>query len=295
MTIATARMTTIRLLHHVAGLAKPVRRQLVFTCGEEDAHGWKKLLEDKRMKRLAIGLVLLAVAGCSETTTPTEFKNVQVSFATQSAPAPAVVASVAGAPRVALADTMVTGSDTLIVTSAQIVLREIELQRSDLTDCDGDDCEEFEAGPVLVDLPLTPGVEPQFDVDIPAGTYSQIEFDIHKVEDDPSDIVFLRSHPEFDGLSIRVLGTWNGRSFLFESELGVQQELDLNPPLTIEQGGNGTNITVFVEIDSWFRDLAGNVIDPDTANKDGDNESLVNENIKESFEAFEDDDEDGEP
>lgn len=246
------------------------------------------------MKRLAIGLILLATAGCSETTTPTELRNVQVSFATQSVAVPAVAASLMAAPHIAKNDTMITGSDTLIVTSAQIVLREIELQRSDLPNCDDDDCEEFEVGPVLVDLPLTPGVDHQFELDIPAGTYSEIEFDIHKVEDEPSDIAFLANHPEFDGLSIRVSGTFNGNAFLFESELGVEQELDLNPPLVVEDGAAGTNITIFVAIDSWFRDQAGNVIDPETANQGGDNESMVNENITDSFEAFEDDDEDGE-
>jgi hypothetical protein len=250
------------------------------------------------MKKALLVMSLAAlIASCSESTTPTVFKNVQVSFATQ--PAAALMASVSGtaAPSAFLDDTLVSGTDTLIVTSAEIVLREIELKRIDVTDCDSlvgeDGCEEFETGPVLVSLPLTAGAETEFELDIPPGMYSEIEFDIHKVEDEPSDIAFLQQHPEFDKLSIRVVGSYNGISFLYESDLGVEQELDLVPALVVEEGAGSTNITVFVDIEAWFRRPAGGLIDPDTANEGGPNKSLVEDNIKESMEAFEDDDRSG--
>jgi len=250
------------------------------------------------MKKALLVMSLVAfIASCSESTTPTIFRNVQVSFATQ--PATALVASVSGtaSQSALLDDTLVTGTDTLIITSAQIVLREIELKRIDVADCDSqlddDGCEEFETGPVLVSLPLTPGVEAEFELDIPPGTYSEIEFDVHKVEDEPSDITFLQQHPEFDKLSIRVMGSYNGNAFLFESDLGVEQELDLVPALVVQEGSGSTNITVFVDIDAWFRDQSGDLIDPDTANEGGPNKSLVEDNIKQSMEAFEDDDRSG--
>jgi hypothetical protein len=250
------------------------------------------------MKKILLVMSLIAfTASCSESTTPTVFKNVQVSFATQPAVTPLASVSGSAAQSVLLDDTLVSGTDTLIITSAQIVLREIELKRIDATDCDsivnGDGCEEFETGPVLVSLPLTPGVETEFELDIPPGTYTEIEFDIHKVEDEPSDIVFLQQHPEFDRLSIRVTGSYNGDAFLYESDLGVEQELDLVPALLVEEGSGSTNITVFVDIDEWFRDQSGGLIDPDTANDGGPNKSLVEDNIKQSMEAFEDDDRSG--
>jgi hypothetical protein len=248
------------------------------------------------MRQLAVALTLLALGACSETTVPVEFRNVQVSFSTQ--PASAALLQEFGpvaASAASLNDTMVTGSDTLILSSAQLVLTEVELQRSDVEDCDDDECEEFEAGPVLVDLPLAPGLTKQFELDVPAGTYTEIEFDVHLVDDDdPADIAFLTQYPEFEGVSVRVSGTFNGQQFLFESDIEVEEELDLNPPLTVADGDDGTNITVFVDIDSWFRDAVGDVIDPETANVGGENEGLVSENIENSFEAFEDDDEDGE-
>lgn len=255
------------------------------------------------MKRLMIAVCLLiplTLGACSETNTPTQFRNVQVSFATRSAgsaplAAPASIAAARAA--AALDDTLISGSDTLIITRAEIVLRQIDLKRIDVTNCDLglDDggCQEFEAGPVLVSLPLSPGAEVEFELDVPPGTYSEIEFEIHKVENEPSDITFLQTHPEFDGLSIRVTGTFRGNSFLFESDLGVEQKLALTPALIVAEGIGSINVTVFVDLDAWFRDPTGGLLDPDTGNKGGQNESLIKDNIKDSMEAFEDDDHDG--
>jgi len=252
------------------------------------------------MTRLVAGLLVLALVACEDTTTPIQFRNVQVSFATRAPTAtlasPAVPRSDLAAP---LDDTLVTGSDTLIVSSAELVLRQVQLKRSDIASCesqpDEDGCEEFAAGPVLVDLPLAQGATQTFELDIPTGTYSQIEFDIHKVsEDDPEDVAFIQAHPDFVDISIRVTGTFNGQSFLYETDLNVEQELVLSPALVVASSDSAINVTILVVIDGWFRDGSGNLVDPETANKGGNNESIVNENIKDSFEAFEDDDRDGE-
>ncbi len=247
------------------------------------------------MKRSTIASALLAtltLVACSETNTPTQFRNVQVSFATQSAGSTQLAVA---AP--AFDDTLTSGSDTLIVATAEMVLREIEMKRIDVVSCDlqpdDDGCQEFETGPVLVALPLTPGAEVEFELAVPPGTYSEIEFEIHKVEDEPSDIVFLQTYPEFENLSIRVSGTFNGDPFLFESDLGVEQKLHLVPALVVEEGSGSVNVTVFVDLDAWFRDVSGALVDPDSGNKGGQNESLVTDNIKDSMKAFEDDDRNG--
>jgi hypothetical protein len=148
-------------------------------------------------------------------------------------------------------------------------------------------------GPELVDLPLTPGATQQFNVDIPPGMYSRIDFEVHKIESgDPLDNAFIALHPEFDGLSIRVLGTFNGQAYVYETDLNVEQELDLVPALTVSEGVD-VNVTIRVDISTWFRTSGGTLIDPATANKGGPNESEVKENIKKSLKAFEDDDRDG--
>ena len=235
-------------------------------------------------------LATIAVA-CGEPTTPTVFKTVQVSFATQAAGA-TLLSRVS-----ALDDTLVVGEDTLVLSSVEIVFREIALKRLEVADCDVDPepegCEEFEAGPVLVSLPLSAGAERAFALDIPPGTYTEIEFDVHKVNDDAEDAAFRQAHPTFIDKSIRVTGMFNGQAFVFESDLDVEQELNLSPALVVEDASTATNITVLVEVDGWFRDDLGDLIDPSTANKGHENEGIVKENIKNTMEAFEDEDEDG--
>jgi hypothetical protein len=48
-----------------------------------------------------------------------------------------------------------------------------------------------------------------------------------------------------------------------------------------------------VDLSTWFRDGAGALVDPASANQGGENESIVKENVKTSLKAFEDDDRDG--
>jgi hypothetical protein len=94
-------------------------------------------------------------------------------------------------------------------------------------------------------------------------------------------------------LSIRVLGTFDGQAFVFETDLNVEQELNLFPPLVIGESTVSTNITIAVGLDSWFLDANGQPVNPATGNKDEVNEDLIKENIKNSIEAFEDNDRDG--
>ena len=246
---------------------------------------------------LTAALLLFACNGSG----PTAFSNVAVSFATRGASAGSVSESGFFSSRVSLlSDTLVdTQGNTLIVASAEIVLREIELKAVEVPNCDVDPepegCEEFEAGPVLVSLPLEPGAQALVAIEIPSGTYSEMEFEVHKVTSgDPADQVFLQGNPAFVDKSMRVIGTFNGSVFEYTSDLNVEQKLDLQPNLVIGTGQTGaTNVTILIDVDDWFRDSVGNLVDPTTANQGQPNQSLVNENIKTSMEAYEDRDRDG--
>jgi hypothetical protein len=235
-------------------------------------------------RTLVFGIVAWAALGCSLSSDPGRNASVQVSFATQAAPAtPLVQASRAAA----LNDTVVVGADTLVLTSVEVVLREIELKRVETPDCTGGDlCEEFETGPVLVSLPLTPGAAQAFALDsAPAASYNEIELDVHKPDDgDPQDQAFIAQHPDFADISIRVRGTFNGVAFEFTTPLNVEQELPLVPDLVIAES-TSTNVTIFVDVRTWFV-VNGALVDPsDTAVSD-----QIEQNIQNSFEAFEDPD-----
>lgn len=230
-----------------------------------------------------LGLALLAAA-CGGGT-DLQFQGVAVSFATR---APVTGSTSAAFRRaVALDDTVVSGSDTLIISSVEIMLREIELERQDVDDCDVDPepagCEEVEIGPVLVNLPLAPGAQQEFNIQAPAGIYVEIEFDMHKLSSNEAG-----QFPDFPvDQSTRVRGTFNGEPFEFVTDVNVEQELLLDPPLVL--GGAGqTNVTIFVNLAAWFRGQTGALLDPRTADK-----SVIDNNIQTSMRAFEDQDGDG--
>lgn len=250
--------------------------------------------------RLPSWFMVLSVVGslaCDDSAGPLG-SNVQVSFATRNPAAAPSGARSSTWDTAADADTIQDGANTLIITKAEIVLREIQFERQDVVDCDvvpePAGCEDVELGPVLVDLPLAAGAVQRFAVELPAGTYVEVEFDIHKVTSDDVDAAFRQQNPNFPvGTSIRVQGTFNGQAFDFRTELNVEQELDLVPALVIADATTSTNVTIRVGLPGWFRGLDGKLVDPATGNKGGANESLILESIKKSIEAFEDRDGDG--
>ena len=258
--------------------------------------------------RLSGALALAAaLAGCDSAGPASQPPAVQLSIATR----PAAIAPSAGGPQFVGGPVEYTdGTNTLVIDSVFMVVKEVELKRSEATtDCshdgsaddssshddmgmDDDSCEELESGPYLLDLPLTGGATSVVTVDVVPGTYDEFEFKIHKPEDDDSNAAFLAAHPDFKGVSIRVTGTWNGAPFTYETDHGAEQEIELNPPLVVGTAGTA-DFTLFVDIGTWFRTGGGMLIDPSSANKGGPNESVVTTNIERSFEAFEDENHDG--
>lgn len=196
--------------------------------------------------------------------------------------------------------------NTLVIDSVQVVLREVELERLNdecPDDADGsgetgsgeddDACEDFEAGIRLLDLPMDGSVRQVVSIQAPADTYDELEFEIHKPDDDePEGQQFIQEHPNFEDVRIRVKGIYNGDPFLFLQDLNEEQGRELVPPLEVT-AGTTVNVTLQLDVRTWFAAGDGSLVDPVTANEGGENENLVEENIENSIEAFEDDDEDG--
>lgn len=242
-----------------------------------------------KMLAAALGMAA-ALAACSDGTGPGAARTVSLTFATGSGAGPLL--SRMGTQD----DTFTSGSDVLVVSRAQVVLREIELKRDDTDLCqagdsDDDGCEEFETGSMVVDLPLNGTTATAITIAADPGRYDRIDFEVHKAEGS-GDAELIADNPEFDGLSIRVEGEWNGTPFVFTSDLDVEQENRLTNALVVTDN-TSTNVTLRVDLSTWFRDQSGALVDPASANKGGANESIVKENIKVSFKAFEDRDRDG--
>lgn len=240
--------------------------------------------------RIFLPVVLISAAACDAT--GTDRLPVSVSFSGQS-PAAAGSALAANV-------TVSSGGNTLVISKAEVMLREVELKRSSTTQCvddtagsasSSDDCEELSIGPFLVDVPVNDNTVTTISATVPPDTYREIEFEIRKLGDDtPEERALAAARPEFDVNSIRMEGTFNGTPFVFLMELDQELEFEFDVPVVITEANQ--NVTIQFDLASWFRN-GSTIINPATANKDQPNESMVRENIRASIRAFHDDDRNG--
>ena len=259
----------------------------------------------------AVSLAVLASA-CSDSSGTGDNATIVFNVATQAAAG--VPLAMSGTP-----DTLIDGANVLVIDTAQLVIRDIkfdlvedgvcndddddsddgrsgsddDLRAAHFTDDDDDeddDCDELRIGPYLLDLPLGPGAARQFTVEVPAGTYDEVKFKVHKASRE-GDQSFIAANPQFDQRSVRVVGTWNGTPYVFTSDVSASQETEFNPPLVVAETA-GTDLTLFIDLANWFR-VNGALVDPALANDSQPLASEVKNNIKASIRTFCDDDRNG--
>lgn len=227
----------------------------------------------------AVASSVLLTSACSDSLSPSAARSLSVSFATaKAAPARSISASLAASP-----------ADSIILSKVQLVLSNIELAKVDAT-CrittqgQQGDCQDIEVNPAAIELPLTAGAKTAFAVGVPEGTYSGLEARISPARAGTS---IVTAHPELANKSIRVEGTYGGVAFVYSTDLTAELELSFSPPIAVTT--DGLNVTVGVDVNSWFRDASGARLDPRNAA----NAATINANIRRSFKAYEDDDKDG--
>jgi hypothetical protein len=124
----------------------------------------------------------------------------------------------------------------------------------------------------------------EFTIEAPAGSYDELRFVVHKLED------FQRiGVPELDGprASIALALTVDGTDqVLFTSDLNDTQRIARR--FTVEDGVAPDNITISIDPSGWFGGTGG-FLDP----RDASDRQAIEENIRNSIDAFDDDDRDG--
>src|SRR5690348_6103636 len=165
----------------------------------------------------------------------------------------------------------------IALTRIRIALEKIELRSRD-----GDRRAEIALGPVVIDLSaadLDGKVHRVFDSTVPAGTYDEIEFEIHPLEHAATvpgadDLVKQRA-------SAIVEGTIDGETFTFASAIEAEQEFEGR----FEVNDKSSNVTFDVDTSAWFvKD--GARLDP----RDPKNRAAIEDNLRNSIKAFQDDD-----
>lgn len=148
---------------------------------------------------------------------------------------------------------------------------------------DDGECE-IESGPFLVDLQgtaLTVGVHAVAGIDLPAGTYEELRFQIAPTSDVTGDLAAMA------GASIVVDGTDGTTPFTFKSSLSVSQKRE---GAIVVDPTTGTNVTLDFDPSGWFRAADGTKLDPSSA----DAAAAIEANIRASVRVVHDDDHDGE-
>ncbi|MDQ6690639.1 MAG: hypothetical protein M3Z18_09030 [Gemmatimonadota bacterium] len=195
---------------------------------------------------------------------------------------------------------------TFTITKVQLVLDKIELNDGEATNCvneieaAGDDhakvgveCEDVSRDPVLVDIPVDGTLKAALNVPLAAGSYTKLEAKLEPARDNAT--AFNAANTNLVGKSVRVEGTCTScatpGAFVFTSAVRAGLEMSFNPPLVID--ATTTNATVSIDVAKWFLDNSGNVIDPSSATTGSAALQMIEDNIRRSFHAFEDDTESG--
>jgi hypothetical protein len=242
-----------------------------------------------------VGVVALCtLAACSSDLTGGNRQPVRLSFTTKISSAPAAI-------RIS-PDLVVGAAGDLILTKVQVVVGKIELNENDATNCvseieaTGDDhaevgqeCEDVSRDPVLVDIPVDAALHSVINVPLAQGTYTKLEAKLESARDNAT--AFNAANPNLVGKSVRVEGTYKGTPFVFTSAVRAELEMEFSPPLVID--ATTMNATVTLDVAKWFLDGSGAVIDPNTATAGSNALQLIEDNIRRSFHAFEDNDESG--
>jgi len=169
--------------------------------------------------------------------------------------------------------------NTLIIDKVEMVFFEINLGVAD-----SEDFEDLEAGPIVMELPLDGSITPIFEaVDITPGQYEELEIEVKIPEGHENQNEFVEQNPDWDvEVSIRVEGTFNDDEFVYTQDFNDDFELEFDPPLEIN---GGIGLILAIDVGTWFwNEEKTELLDPDS---DFD-ESIVEANIEDSFEAFED-------
>ena len=257
------------------------------------------------MRRYLLSAAALVLTACSDNTGPTPNGSVSVGFqVARTSSAMLDVSGVSGEGRPLSAESptvtpsasglqIASGSDVLVITKAQLVVKDVKLGSAACTQDDDDgDCPTIRTGPYLVDVPMNGTDGPRATVPIVEGSYSSVRLWLHKVtSNDSADAAFRQAYPDFRDISIRLEGTYNGAPFVFVNDVNAKTNVPLPETLTIGEGGG--DVTVTIDFGSWFANPQGGLYSPALANTPGNVRAAVQNNIRSAFRAFRDSNRDG--
>lgn len=148
----------------------------------------------------------------------------------------------------------------LVFDELAFVVEEIELDGVGST-------ADFEEEALFLEAVLDGSTVPIVSGRVPSGTYEELEFELDDLDDDEEVLTDVRAiHPAWpDHASIRVAGTFHPtegepRDFVVYLDAELEIEMDLSPPLVVEELGEET-LLVTLAPGLWFTRSDGSVLD----------------------------------
>ena len=156
----------------------------------------------------------------------------------------------------------------------------------------------YKTTPLVLELNLTGSVQDVGGLKVPFGTYTRLEFDIHRAEANDTTAMSAdqraKIRPFFAGdkYSVIIEGTYNDgtsqKNFVYKSKVNMKQKIDLAQPLVVTETDNTINATMLISSYGWFKDN-NSILDP----TDSKNETRIDNNIRNSIKAVRDKNKDG--
>ncbi len=184
--------------------------------------------------------------------------------------------------------------DSIKVTRFRLVLKRIKFESDN-------DSVEFRTAPMVVEYNISGAVHEIAVSAVKLGTYREVGFVIHRVNDYDLDNFTPAERAPFadflagerysmiiDGVVFKN-GT-GGQPFTYRSRVNEEHKYNLNPPLVITSSNPDVTVTLRISSASWFLGTGSVLLDPTDPN----NEDVINNNLKASIKVFRDDDRDGE-
>ena len=231
--------------------------------------------------RPTIAIVMsLLLAACGDATAPASRSAVAVRFGSSTARAGAVSSALASVQQQAADELVLRGTNgTLRITNVSFIVAELELE-CERTVSAPVACAEFKAPPSFVKLPLGTGSVTAASTDVPAGAYTELEFEIENLEADSDDSATERAqvaalfttiramHPDFPAKASMVVegsftpsGSTQATPFRTYFDAEIEVEMDLRPAFIVSSAGASRTLSVDVQPQQWFVRGDGTVMD----------------------------------
>lgn len=184
--------------------------------------------------------------------------------------------------------------DSIRITRARFVLRDIKFKSPK------GDSSNFRTAPMILELSLNGSVQTVGSIEVPFGSYSRIEYDVHRVEQPEISSLPASEQAQFaefladERYSIIINGVVYNTgaapdTFVYRSKVDAKQKVDFDPTIDVSEAAPTVNATVVISSANWFKNQTGALVNPEDPN----NEGVIDENLKASIKVYKDNNKDG--